>query len=71
MLFAAPPGEGPGVVLFANVEALRAEGPRSVSSAVNTLQAAPAGENVDRHIAGKTVRKVTYVPGKLVNVVVG
>ncbi|WP_173083118.1 leucine--tRNA ligase [Fundidesulfovibrio magnetotacticus] len=126
--------------LFANVEALRAEDPRAVSSAVNTLlaalspmaphvceelwemighktlladqpwpahdpaalatdtvtvvvqvlgklrgkievaadadedavkQAALAEENVARHIAGKTVRKVIYVPGKLVNVVVG
>ena len=32
-------------------------------------QAALAEENVARHIEGKTVRKVVYVPGKLVNVV--
>ncbi|TDO16667.1 MULTISPECIES: leucine--tRNA ligase [Halomonas] len=30
-----------------------------------------AAENVQRHIAGKTIRKVIVVPGKLVNIVVG
>ncbi|WP_445157932.1 leucine--tRNA ligase [Halomonas sp. E14] len=30
-----------------------------------------AAENVQRHIEGKTVRKVIVVPGKLVNIVVG
>ena len=33
--------------------------------------AALAEENVARHIEGKTVRKVIYVPGKLVNIVAG
>ena len=28
-------------------------------------------ENVQRHLAGKTIRKVVYVPGRLVNFVVG
>ena len=28
-------------------------------------------ENVQRHIEGKTVRKVIVVPGRLVNIVVG
>ena len=32
-------------------------------------RAALAHENVQRHIAGKTVRKVIVVPGKLVNIV--
>ncbi|GAB6037293.1 leucine--tRNA ligase [Fundidesulfovibrio butyratiphilus] len=32
-------------------------------------QAAMTEENVARHLAGKTVRKVIYVPGKLVNIV--
>ena len=31
--------------------------------------AALADENVARHVEGKTVRKVIYVPGKLVNIV--
>ncbi|MFO8045038.1 MAG: leucine--tRNA ligase [Halomonas sp.] len=33
--------------------------------------AALAAENVQRHLEGKTVRKVIVVPGKLVNIVVG
>ena len=33
--------------------------------------AALAEQNVVKHIAGKTVRKVIVVPGKLVNIVVG
>jgi leucyl-tRNA synthetase len=32
--------------------------------------AALAEENVSRHLAGKPVRRVVVVPGKLVNVVV-
>ncbi|MCK2183413.1 leucine--tRNA ligase [Halomonas getboli] len=32
---------------------------------------AMAAENVQRHVEGKTVRKVIVVPGKLVNIVVG
>ncbi|RTR05370.1 leucine--tRNA ligase [Halomonas nitroreducens] len=32
---------------------------------------AMAAENVQRHVGGKTVRKVIVVPGKLVNIVVG
>jgi leucyl-tRNA synthetase len=34
-------------------------------------KAALEDENVSRHIEGKTVRKVIYVPGKLVNIVTG
>ncbi|MCB9779793.1 MAG: leucine--tRNA ligase [Alphaproteobacteria bacterium] len=33
------------------------------------LAAAKAEPNVDKHIAGKTIRKEIYVPGKLVNIV--
>jgi leucyl-tRNA synthetase len=33
-------------------------------------ESALADENVQRHIAGKQIRKVVYVPGRLVNVVV-
>ncbi len=33
------------------------------------LAAARAEESIERHIAGKTIRKVIYVPGKLLNVV--
>ncbi len=35
------------------------------------LEAARADENVARHLVDKTVRKEIYVPGKLVNLVVG
>lgn len=34
-------------------------------------QLAQASESVQRHIEGKTVRKVIVVPGRLVNIVVG
>ena len=34
-------------------------------------QAAMSEENVAKHLEGKTVRKVIYVPGKLVNIVAG
>ncbi|HVW28611.1 MAG TPA: leucine--tRNA ligase [Polyangiaceae bacterium] len=33
--------------------------------------AALADENVQKHISGKTVRKVVYVPGRIVNIIVG
>ena len=36
---------------------------------VLALAAAKAEPNVDKHIAGKTIRKEIYVPGKLVNIV--
>ena len=36
------------------------------------IRAAAEGEpKVQAHIAGKTIRKVVYVPGKLINFVVG
>ncbi|HID88447.1 MAG TPA: leucine--tRNA ligase, partial [Anaerolineae bacterium] len=34
-------------------------------------EAALAESNVQRHIAGKEIRKIVYVPGRLVNIVVG
>jgi leucyl-tRNA synthetase len=34
-------------------------------------RAALSDENIQRHIAGREVRKIVYVPGRLVNVVVG
>jgi leucyl-tRNA synthetase len=34
-------------------------------------EAALAEPNVQRHIAGKEIRKIVYVPGRLVNIVVG
>jgi leucyl-tRNA synthetase len=34
-------------------------------------EAALSDENIQRHIAGREIRKVVYVPGRLVNVVVG
>ena len=33
--------------------------------------AALADENVQKHIAGKAVRKLVYVPGRILNVIVG
>ena len=36
----------------------------------NAKATALADENVQRHIEGKQIRKVIYVPGRLVNVVV-
>ena len=33
-------------------------------------EAALADENIQRHIAGKEIRKFIYVPGRLVNIVV-
>ncbi len=35
----------------------------------NLTKAALADENVQKHIEGKTVRKVIVVPGRLVNIV--
>ena len=35
------------------------------------LAAAKTDDNVNRHLEGVTVRKVIYVPGKLLNLVVG
>ena len=37
----------------------------------DVLSAAHSDENVNRHLEGVTVRKVIYVPGKLLNLVVG
>ena len=37
----------------------------------DVLAAAHSDENVNRHLEGVTVRKVIYVPGKLLNLVVG
>ena len=34
-------------------------------------QAALANDNVSRFLDGKTVRKTIYIPGKLINIVVG
>ena len=35
------------------------------------LEAAQANENVARHLTAGSVRKVIFVPGKLLNLVVG
>jgi leucyl-tRNA synthetase len=35
------------------------------------VTAAKADENVARHLEGKTVRKVIYVPNRMVNLIVG
>ena len=35
------------------------------------LSTAQADENVNRHLEGVSIRKVIYVPGKLLNLVVG
>ncbi|EWH01151.1 hypothetical protein Q427_15515 [Halomonas sp. BC04] len=47
----------------------RIESPADADKAAIESQALSA-ENVQRHIEGKTVRKVIVVPGKLVNIVV-
>ncbi len=44
--------------------------PRDATEDVVRL-AALADENVQKHIAGKELRKVVYVPGRIVNVIVG
>ena len=48
----------------------RLEVPAEADKAAIEAQAM-AAENVQRHLEGKTVRKVIVVPGKLVNIVVG
>ncbi|WP_192036711.1 leucine--tRNA ligase [Halomonas sp. YLGW01] len=48
----------------------RLEVPADADKAAIEAQAM-AAENVQRHLEGKTVRKVIVVPGKLVNIVVG
>ncbi|MBB3229591.1 leucine--tRNA ligase [Halomonas stenophila] len=48
----------------------RLEVPADADKAAVETQAM-AAENVQRHVEGKTVRKVIVVPGKLVNIVVG
>ncbi|WP_136254976.1 leucine--tRNA ligase [Onishia niordana] len=48
----------------------RLEVPADADKAAIEAQAM-ASENVQRHLEGKTVRKVIVVPGKLVNIVVG
>ncbi|CBV42111.1 leucine--tRNA ligase [Halomonas elongata] len=48
----------------------RLEVPADANKAAIEAQAM-ATENVQRHIEGKTIRKVIVVPGKLVNIVVG
>ena len=48
----------------------RLEAPADISEEA-AREAALSDENVQRHIAGQEVRKVVYVPGRLVNVVVG
>jgi leucyl-tRNA synthetase len=35
------------------------------------IEAAKADEKVDRHVEGKEIRREIYVPGRLVNIVVG
>jgi leucyl-tRNA synthetase len=35
------------------------------------LTAALADENVQKYVAGKSVRKVVYIPGRILNVIVG
>ncbi|HBN61917.1 MAG TPA: hypothetical protein DD442_18355, partial [Halomonas sp.] len=47
----------------------RLEAPASADKAT-IEQLAMENENVQRHLEGKTVRKVIVVPGKLVNIVV-
>ena len=47
----------------------RLEAPASADKAA-IEQLAMENENVQRHLEGKTVRKVIVVPGKLVNIVV-
>ena len=43
-----------------------------ISSITQAVRAAVATEeNVQRHLAGQTVRKVVFVPGRLINFVVG
>ena len=37
----------------------------------DVLAAAKADDNVSRHLEGVSLRKVIYVPGKLLNLVVG
>ena len=46
------------------------EAPASISED-DARQMALASERVAPHVEGKQVRKVIYVPGKLVNIVVG
>ena len=46
------------------------EAPASVSED-EAKEMALASERVQPHVEGKEVRKVIYVPGKLVNIVVG
>ncbi len=48
----------------------RLEAPADISEEA-AREAALSDENIQRHIAGREVRKVVYVPGRLVNVVVG
>ena len=47
-----------------------------ISISPHTLQddavfAARASDSVSRHLAGKEIRKIVYIPGKLLNLVVG
>ncbi len=48
----------------------RLEVPADISEE-EAREAALADENVQRHIAGQQIRKMVYVPGRLVNVVTG
>jgi leucyl-tRNA synthetase len=48
----------------------RLEVPADISEE-EAKEAALADENVQRHMEGKEVRRLIYVPGRLVNVVVG
>jgi leucyl-tRNA synthetase len=41
------------------------------ASQADVLAAAKAEDNVARHLAGKTLRREVYVPGRIVNFVVG
>ncbi len=41
------------------------------ASKESILDAAKADENVARHMEGKEIRREIYVPGRLVNIVVG
>ena len=51
---------------------VRARFSASKDAAKDTLEATALGlENVQRHLEGKTVRKVIVVPNKIVNIVVG